>query len=259
MEKINQINHSNPELRPPGLSLWIGVSIFLHFCLTCTLVSPISTRPPKLSWELGTSSIDAYFVQAASSLAWVPLTKQPSLQNLTPEILNTSDSTIAVNTSFADKPFVSFSKTEKSETQSVDLTDSQIETDLNSSLNLNGEVLEDIRIYGEGNAVGSESTINSIAQHGGAGGKSPSALSCPLPRYPKWAREQGITGTVLLDMLVDERGRPQDILIAKSSGYDELDRTARTTAQKEWRFTPAMQENKAVAKRIVVAVQFKLN
>lgn len=62
----------------------------------------------------------------------------------------------------------------------------------------------------------------------------------PSPRYPEASRRLGESGIVRMKVLVDETGRPVDIQITQSSGYERLDKAA-TTAMKQARMKPYME------------------
>jgi periplasmic protein TonB len=78
-------------------------------------------------------------------------------------------------------------------------------------------------------------------------------------KYPPQALHAHMEGTVLLRVLVDEHGQPQDVEIAKSSGYALLDRSAREQVLKGWTFEPAMVGGRAVRAWAQVPVSFNLN
>ena len=65
-----------------------------------------------------------------------------------------------------------------------------------------------------------------------------SAFRNQPPAYPLEAARQRAQGTVTLLIHVSAQGRPQDVVIANSSGAESLDRAARD-AVRRWRFTPA--------------------
>ncbi len=83
--------------------------------------------------------------------------------------------------------------------------------------------------------------------------------SAPAPVYPRNALRDGIEGTVVLEVTVDENGKPIDVVIATSSGSRELDRAAREQVLRAWRFQPAMQNGHAVRAIGRVPVNFTLN
>jgi periplasmic protein TonB len=78
------------------------------------------------------------------------------------------------------------------------------------------------------------------------------------PVYPPASRRLDEKGVVGLRVLVDERGRPREVQVAKSSGFDRLDEAA-VTAVRRWQFSPAMQESRAVTAWTRVNVVFQLN
>ncbi len=79
----------------------------------------------------------------------------------------------------------------------------------------------------------------------------------PPPEYPRLARWRGWQGTVLLGVVVDEKGRPLEVMIEKSSGYPLLDRAARKTVR-GWSFIPASRGRRPVRARIIVPIRFVL-
>lgn len=81
-------------------------------------------------------------------------------------------------------------------------------------------------------------------------------LSAPAPAYPRAALQQRLSGTVLLQVLVDVDGRPLDVTVARSSGYRVLDEAARMQVLKRWRFQPALQDGQPVQALGLVPVEF---
>lgn len=68
-----------------------------------------------------------------------------------------------------------------------------------------------------------------------------SYLVPPVLTYPRVSRELGEQGSALLRVLVDERGRPTDIQVVKSSGYPRLDQQA-VQAMRNARFKPHVED-----------------
>jgi protein TonB len=66
-------------------------------------------------------------------------------------------------------------------------------------------------------------------------------------------------GTVILKVLVDEHGAPQEVTIEQSSGFSLLDRSAREQVLQGWKFEPAMVGGHAVRAWARVPVTFDLN
>jgi protein TonB len=80
----------------------------------------------------------------------------------------------------------------------------------------------------------------------------------PAPRYPRQALRSSAQGTVVLKVLVDAQGRPQDVVIERSSGHRLLDQAARDQVLAKWRFHPATREGRAVAAYALVPIAFTL-
>jgi periplasmic protein TonB len=78
------------------------------------------------------------------------------------------------------------------------------------------------------------------------------------PVYPPASRRAGEQGTVTVRVLVDERGRPGDIQLQKSSGHTRLDEAA-LAAIRKWTFAPAMRGAQAVPAWTTVRVTFQLS
>jgi len=79
------------------------------------------------------------------------------------------------------------------------------------------------------------------------------------PDYPISALREGVQGTVLLRVLVDEHGKPIEVLIVKSSGSRALDDAARDHVLAAWRFNPAQRDGHAIQAWAQVPVKFSLS
>ena len=77
------------------------------------------------------------------------------------------------------------------------------------------------------------------------------------PSYPGLARKRGQQGTVILQVLVNEQGRVEDLEIENSSGFGLLDRAA-LSAVRKWDFKPGRQGEERIAMWVRVPVTFKL-
>lgn len=82
-------------------------------------------------------------------------------------------------------------------------------------------------------------------------------LDNPRPLYPAASRQEGEEGTVLLRVRVLPNGLPEQVELARSSGFDRLDKAARSTVAR-WRFTPARQGDQAIAAWVQVPISFAL-
>jgi TonB family protein len=94
-------------------------------------------------------------------------------------------------------------------------------------------------------------------------------LACPARRdvvvpvlldydlyYPDEARRQGLEGTVQVRVLVNRSGKPEEVVIAKSSGSYLLDSAAVRTAT-TFVFSPAILKEKAQRTWVMVPIEFK--
>ena len=90
----------------------------------------------------------------------------------------------------------------------------------------------------------------------GGGVSAPRALQTPDPEYSEEARKAKYQGTVVLWLIVDQGGRPQNVKVARSLGMG-LDQKA-IEAVRQWKFEPAMKDGRPVAVQINVEVNFRL-
>jgi len=94
-------------------------------------------------------------------------------------------------------------------------------------------------------------------------GASLTAVARPLggyqtkPRYPESARREGVEGVTLLRFQVLATGRVGNVVVARSAGHPELDRSA-IEAVKTWLFEPARRGKEAVNVWVVLPVRFSL-
>ena len=77
------------------------------------------------------------------------------------------------------------------------------------------------------------------------------------PDYPKGARQRGEQGDVVLEIRVNARGTVDDVKVAVSSGFGELDEAA-VRAAKAAKFSPARSGRESVASTARLKLQFKL-
>ena len=67
----------------------------------------------------------------------------------------------------------------------------------------------------------------------------------------------GEQGKVMLRVLINVDGRPEQIELRQSSGFDRLDQQARETVQR-WRFVPGKRNGAAEAMWYLVPINFVL-
>ena len=77
------------------------------------------------------------------------------------------------------------------------------------------------------------------------------------PDYPKGARQRGEQGDVVLEIRVNAEGTVDDVKVAVSSGFAELDEAA-VRAAKAAKFSPARSGRDPVASTARLKLQFKL-
>ena len=76
------------------------------------------------------------------------------------------------------------------------------------------------------------------------------------PRYSDEALKAGLSGTVMLWIVVDTEGHARNIHVLKSLGMG-LDEKA-IEAVRQWKFEPATKDGKPVAVKVAVEVSFHL-
>ena len=82
-------------------------------------------------------------------------------------------------------------------------------------------------------------------------------LNNPKPPYPSVAYQLRIEGTVMLKALVQPDGSCGEVLLAKSSGNEFLDRSALNTVA-QWKFVPAKSQGKDVSQWVSIPIAFTI-
>jgi len=78
----------------------------------------------------------------------------------------------------------------------------------------------------------------------------------PPPPYPLQALRRGLTGEVVLRVLVDVQGRPVSAVIETSSGSKLLDNAALKFVLARWHFIPALQNGGPIEAQALVPINF---
>ena len=103
-------------------------------------------------------------------------------------------------------------------------------------------------------AMADEADVASMADSGILHG--PVAASAnKAPKYPDEARRRGQAGVVLLHFEIGDDGRVVHVAVARSSGFELLDRAA-ADAARSWRFKPAVENGVPVASEANLPVEF---
>lgn len=79
----------------------------------------------------------------------------------------------------------------------------------------------------------------------------------PQPVYPPIAKRMREEGTVLLRVLINEKGRAEGIEIQRTSGSPRLDEAARLAALRA-RFKPHLEDGRAIAVYALVPINFSI-
>lgn len=82
-------------------------------------------------------------------------------------------------------------------------------------------------------------------------------IHAPRPPYPRFAREQGWEGTIVLRVTIDDHGKVLTTTIQKSSGHSSLDDSAVQTV-KQWEFLPGKNGEFAVSSVVDIPIHFDL-
>lgn len=82
-------------------------------------------------------------------------------------------------------------------------------------------------------------------------------LNNPKPPYPPVAFQMRIEGTVMLKAHVQPDGTCGEVLLAKSSGNELLDKSALNTVA-QWKFTPAKSQGKDIAQWVSIPITFSI-
>lgn len=109
---------------------------------------------------------------------------------------------------------------------------------------------------GGGVGPGSGGNIGGGVFRIGGGVSSPALVYKVEPEYSEEARKAKFQGTVLLSVVVDDKGNPRDIKVLRPLGLG-LDEKAIEAVQK-WRFRPGQLNGKAVAVAAQIEVNFRL-
>jgi periplasmic protein TonB len=83
------------------------------------------------------------------------------------------------------------------------------------------------------------------------------AITIVPPKYPLESRRRREQGTVLLNVTLDAEGAIASVALARSSGFERLDKAA-LEAVRRWRWSPTVRGGEAVAVRGVVEIPFEL-
>jgi periplasmic protein TonB len=109
---------------------------------------------------------------------------------------------------------------------------------------------------GPGYGPGSGGNMGGGAYRIGGGVSAPSVIFKVEPEYSEEARKAKFQGTVILFVIVDEKGNPRDLKVIRPLGLG-LDQKAIEAVEK-WKFSPGKKDGKPVAVQATIEVNFRL-
>ena len=77
------------------------------------------------------------------------------------------------------------------------------------------------------------------------------------PEYPADMRREGVTGLVMVTVLIDEQGNVAETKVEKAS--NEAFSSPAVNALKRWKFKPAQKDGAIVPIHVTIPVKFTLN
>jgi protein TonB len=77
----------------------------------------------------------------------------------------------------------------------------------------------------------------------------------PVPEYPPSARHKGITGTVMLKVVIDTSGKVIKVEVLRG---EEPFASAALEAVRKWKYTPAYYDNRPITVYRIIKIPFKL-
>ena len=83
-------------------------------------------------------------------------------------------------------------------------------------------------------------------------------IEAPQPVYPNMSKRLGEQGKVILRVLVDEKGKANQVVVQTSSGFARLDEAGRQAALRA-HFKPYIEDGRPVAVYVIVPLNFALS
>lgn len=95
-----------------------------------------------------------------------------------------------------------------------------------------------------------------IADQASSLNRPPKPLYNPKPNYPRTLRDEGVTGYVKVQVVVDVTGEVQDIEVVASD--NELFSEEAVKVLKKWKFAPALENGQPISSRVQFSIPFKI-
>lgn len=84
-------------------------------------------------------------------------------------------------------------------------------------------------------------------------------IQAPTPVYPKTALNNDWTGTIIVEVTIDEDGKLKNIHILQSTGHENLDQSFLRTLKNTYQFKPKLVLGKPAESSLKLSYSFKLN
>jgi protein TonB len=84
--------------------------------------------------------------------------------------------------------------------------------------------------------------------------KAPVPVRTPPPRYPAKLEAEGISGMVVVNIVVDADGEVEDVVVRKST-HSAFEKPAMDAVRK-WRFKPARKDGDAIRSKVALPLKF---
>ncbi len=88
--------------------------------------------------------------------------------------------------------------------------------------------------------------------------EKPQLKESVTPEYPEEARKKGLTGMVVVEVVLNQAGKVEKAQVQESSGYALLDEAAKTAAMR-FEFSPAKKDGKTVKCKMKIPFKFALD
>ncbi len=105
-----------------------------------------------------------------------------------------------------------------------------------------------IALFSLGTVLTAEPTIHTKVD------ENPQPLRTPPPEYPVQLKQDNVSGMVLLDVVINDQGAVDDVIVVKSTLADFEAPTL--AAVKAWRFRPGKISGQPVTTRLRLPVKF---
>lgn len=229
--------------------IWVAASLTIHFIAFAGLASQQNrSLDMEISMEDGIQSIaSAYFIPIQpeppppQETVSVPLPPQEDIQILTVE------DEAPIEVAFIEpEPQIEEEIIEELPPVEIESEPTQKELPTEETELITQLPQEDIQEYIPENpeptqqpfvAGNSEDTFSlPSAESFGTENDNPNATVCPSPRYPPIAIRRSVEGTVILNVTINADGKPTDVTVLESSGYNYFDDEAVRTVLNRWQF-----------------------